>query len=197
MYAERHVSYDNGIRGSLAEDCYFAMKAHMEGYKFAFVDGEMWEKSPFTIWDFIQQRKRWVQGISLVVHSPEIAWRYKIWLSLSLYAWITMPLSLSNIFLGLIFPLPTPLWLNFLCSFVAAVNIYMFIFGAIKSLSIYRLGIIKYSSCMASILFVILISTIMENIAIIGGVFARKKKFYVVDKDISMPKKNEIKIFRV
>ncbi|KAG7203838.1 hypothetical protein KM043_013849, partial [Ampulex compressa] len=61
MGAERQVSFDNGLDGSVAEDCFFAMKAFSQGYTFNFVDGEMWEKSPFTLCDFVQQRKRWLQ----------------------------------------------------------------------------------------------------------------------------------------
>lgn len=59
VYSERQVSFDNGLDGSVAEDCFFAMRAFQKGYSFAFVDGEMWEKSPFSLWDFVQQRKRY------------------------------------------------------------------------------------------------------------------------------------------
>ena len=37
----------------------FALVAWSRGYKFNFVEGEMWEKSPFTLGDYIKQRKRW------------------------------------------------------------------------------------------------------------------------------------------
>ncbi|XP_035731806.1 beta-1,4-mannosyltransferase egh-like isoform X2 [Vespa mandarinia] len=67
MAAEREVSFNNGLDGSVAEDCFFAMKAFSQGYTFNFVDGEMWEKSPFTLWDFVQQRKRWLQVYTLHV----------------------------------------------------------------------------------------------------------------------------------
>jgi egghead protein (zeste-white 4 protein) len=56
--AERQVSFDNGLDGSVAEDCFFAMRAFQKGFSFAFIEGEMWEKSPFSLWDFVQQRKR-------------------------------------------------------------------------------------------------------------------------------------------
>ena len=75
MKAERDVSYDNGLNGSIAEDAYFGMKASQQGYKFGFIDGELWEKSPFTLWDFLQQRKRWMQGIYLVAHCPLVSIR--------------------------------------------------------------------------------------------------------------------------
>jgi egghead protein (zeste-white 4 protein) len=117
--AERTVSFDNGAEGSIAEDCYFGMRAIMKNYSFGFIDGEMWEKSPFTLCDFIQQRKRWFQGIALVVAAPEIPWRCKIWLAFLLGAWIAMPLGYFNVFIGLIFPLPIPSWLNILCSLVS------------------------------------------------------------------------------
>ncbi|CAK9188474.1 unnamed protein product, partial [Ilex paraguariensis] len=181
--AERDVSYDHGIKGSIAEDCYFAMHAFMKGYTFNFVDGEMHEKSPFSFWDFIQQRKRWVQGISMVVRASEIRWKYKIMLACSLYAWITMPLTLTNIVTGFIFPLPVPNWLNIMALMISAVNIYMYIFGVIKSISVYRLGLLKYGLCLISLVFVILLSAILESVAIIMALFGDKKKFYVVNKD--------------
>lgn len=181
--AERDVSYDHGIKGSIAEDCYFAMHAFMKGYTFDFVDGEMYEKSPFSSWDFIQQRKRWVQGISMAVRASEIPWKYKALLACSLCAWITMPLSLTNIVTGFIYPLPVPNWLNILALIVSAVNVYMYFFGVIKSLSVYRLGLLKYGLCLISLIFVILMSAILESVAIIMALFGDKKKFYVVKKD--------------
>ena len=67
--AERKISFDNGPDGSVAEDCFFGMKAYAEGYTFNFIEGEMWEKSPFTMWDFLQQRKRWMQVICSFTHT--------------------------------------------------------------------------------------------------------------------------------
>lgn len=176
----------------MAEDCYFAMKAYEKGYKFNFIDGEMWEKSPFTVWDFIEQRKRWLQGVALVVHAPEISWKYKMWLFISLYAWITMPLSFSNIIMNFFFPLPIPFWLNFLCSFVTAVNMYMYVFGTIKSFSIYRVGLFKYCLCLIAVVFNVILSILMENVAVLLAVFSEKKKFYIVKKDFALKKDTNI-----
>lgn len=44
--AEKDVTYDNGPDGSIAEDCYFAMKAFEKGYSFNWIEGEMWKKVP-------------------------------------------------------------------------------------------------------------------------------------------------------
>ena len=63
---ERQVSFDHGIDGSITEDAYFAVKAANEGFTFDWIEGEMQEKSPFNIMDFLRQRKRWHQGNLLV-----------------------------------------------------------------------------------------------------------------------------------
>lgn len=181
--AERNVSFEGGVNGSIAEDCYFAMRAYMEGYSFSFVDGEMWEKSPFSIWDFIQQRKRWIQGISLVVHAPEIPLRYKFWIGVSLYAWISMPLSCSNLILGALFPIPTPFFLDLLCSFIGAVNIYMYLFGVIKSFSLYKFGVFRFIGCLFASVCIIPFTIMLENTAVILALFSNKKKFYIVKKE--------------
>ena len=38
----------------------------------------MWEKSPFNLADFVKQRKRWLQGILLVVHDRRLPVRVRI-----------------------------------------------------------------------------------------------------------------------
>lgn len=182
MSAERHVSFNNGLDGSIAEDCFFAMKAFSLGYSFNFIDGEMWEKSPFTFTDFLQQRKRWLQGILLVVHSKAIPLKKKLLLGISWYSWATMPLSTSNILLAFYCPINCPTLMDFLCAFVGAVNCYMYIFGVIKSFSPYRFGYIKFAICICSVIIVIPFNLIIENIAVIWGLFGKKHKFYVVDK---------------
>ncbi len=74
--AERKVSFDNGPDSSVAEDTYFGLLASSQGYSFDFIQGNMCEKSPFDLMDFLQQRKRWLQGLLLVVHSSKIPLRY-------------------------------------------------------------------------------------------------------------------------
>lgn len=110
----------------------------------------MHEKSPFTFWDFLQQRKRWIQGIYLTVHSKFIPLKYKFFLACSLYAWITMPLTslqvkikkfnlkknllkIFQIFFYQLWPLPRFLPLDVLVGFVGAINLYMYVLGVIRS----------------------------------------------------------------
>uniref|UniRef100_A0A182MRW6 Glycosyltransferase 2-like domain-containing protein n=1 Tax=Anopheles culicifacies TaxID=139723 RepID=A0A182MRW6_9DIPT len=184
VHAEKAVSFDNGIDGSVAEDCFFAMRAFAQGYTFNFIEGEMYEKSPFTLTDFLQQRKRWLQGILLVVRSASIPIRNKILLGISLCSWITMPLSTSNMIFAAIYPIPCPNLIDFVCAFIAGFNIYMYVFGVIKSFSLYRFGLIKFLACVIGALCTIPINVVIENVAVIWGLLGKKNKFYVVQKDV-------------
>lgn len=185
--AEKAVSFDNGLDGSIAEDCFFAMKAYSMGYSFNFIEGDMWEKSPFTLTDFIQQRKRWLQGILLVLHSKAIPFRYKVFLGFSCYSWVTLPLSVSNILLAGWFPIPCPALMDFIVLFIGGVNIYMFIFGVLKSFNVYRFGFAKFCLCLFGAVAVMPFNLVIENIAVIWGYFGKKHKFYVVNKNVGTP----------
>lgn len=182
--AERDVSFDNGIDGSIAEDCYMAMKASSRGYSFDFVDGEMHEKSPFTLMDFIQQRKRWLQGLLLVVHSQEIPWRTKIFLAFSVYSTVTLPLSSSNLFVAVLYPIACPLWLDIFVAITGAVGVYMYMFGVIKTFPRHRLGLARYLLCIVGVLCLIPVFVVLENAAVIWGLVGKKHKFHVVQKGI-------------
>lgn len=182
--AERKVSFDHGPDGSVAEDCYFSMIAYRDGYTFNFIEGEMHEKSPFTFWDFLQQRKRWLQGIFLVVHSSEIPCRSKILLALSLYAWATIPFTTSNVFLAAFLPLPCHPLFDFAVAYVGAINLYMYIFGVLKSFSHrYRLRPWKLLFYTFGALLTIPFNICIENAAVLWGMVGRKHQFYIVRKD--------------
>ena len=94
---EFEITFDNGRAGSIAEDTYFAMLAMSKNKRFGWIEGtrrtrsssdpasifalfsgEMWEKSPFTLTDFVRQRKRWLQGILLVTHDSRLPIRVRI-----------------------------------------------------------------------------------------------------------------------
>ncbi|KAI6243594.1 Glyco-trans-2-like domain-containing protein [Aphelenchoides fujianensis] len=186
--AEQHVSWDNGIEGSIAEDCFFGMVAMREGYSFDFIQGEMHEKSPFTVWDFLQQRKRWLQGIFLVVHSAAIPLRSKFLLGCSLYSWIALPFTtLQVVFCRLA---PTPEWpvVDGLVSMVAAVNLYMYFYGAMKSFSHKcRQGSWRFLLLGVATFLIVPFNVLVENAAVLIGLCSPMDGFYVVDKQLKTP----------
>lgn len=51
---EQAVSFDQGPSSSIAEDAYFAVRAVTCGFSFDWVEGEMQERSPFTLGDLIR-----------------------------------------------------------------------------------------------------------------------------------------------
>lgn len=179
---ERAVSFDNGAEGSIAEDTYFAMSALTKGYSFDWIEGEMWEKSPFSVKDFLQQRKRWIQGIFLVVHDKKLPIKSRFCLALALYSWLTLPLSTSNVYLSAFYPIPVGQTFDFICCFVATVNLYLYFIGAVKSFSVNRFGYFKFFCCIIGALCTIPFVVIIENIAVIWGLFSNKNNFYVVNK---------------
>ncbi|KHN87155.1 Beta-1,4-mannosyltransferase bre-3 [Toxocara canis] len=147
----------------------------------------MHEKSPFTFWDFLQQRKRCVGGIYLTVHAKQIPTRNKILLGLSFYAWATMPLTSLQVFLFHLFPLPPCFMFDFLVGFVAAVNLYMYIYGVIKSFSNkYRHSPMRLCLYMVGAVLTIPFNVWIENIAVLWGMLSDKNGFYVVKKDVQL-----------
>jgi egghead protein (zeste-white 4 protein) len=128
-----------------------------------------------------------LQGIYLVVHSSAIEWKKKIFLGISLYSWVTLPLTTSNIVLAVVAPIPCPSLMNIICAFVGAMNIYMYIFGVIKSFSLHRMGVGRSLLVLVGALLTIPFNIIVENVAVIWGLFGNKYHFYVVNKEIKPP----------
>lgn len=183
--AERDVSFDHGPDGSVSEDCYFAMIAYMKGYSFDFIQGEMWEKSPFSISDLIKQRRRWLQGLWLVVHSPKIAIPYKFFLALSLYAWVTLPIVGLSYIVAMLFPVPSPIWISCIGSFCFSVSIYMYIFGVIKSFDLKKTNRGMVFVYLIGAVVTIPFNIVIEDIATVWGLFGSKHSFYIVEKDVN------------
>lgn len=177
------MSFDNGLDGSVAEDCFFGMRAFSQGYTFDFIEGEMWEKSPFTLFDYVQQRKRWFVGILLVVHSKMIPLKYKLLLMSSIYAWATMPLAAVNMILSVRYPLPQSQLADIIFTFMFAICNYMYIFGVLKSFSVYRFGYVRLVFYTIAVVCIIPVNILVEFIAVFWGLVGKKYKFHVVEKD--------------
>ncbi|CAF1060223.1 unnamed protein product [Didymodactylos carnosus] len=184
---ERDVTFDHGIKGSIAEDMYFAMVAMTKGYKFGWIEGEMWEKSPFTLYDFIQQRKRWLQGVFLIVHDGKLSLIRRIILGIPLYAWITVPITTSNVLLTPLCPLVLHPIIKFLVGYIGAVTTYLYLIGAVRSFHLARLNYFRFALKVLGAAATIPVVVVSEVVAVIWGVFSSKHKFYVVQKQINSP----------
>lgn len=182
---EMDVGLDNGPYGSIAEDCFFALKAWAIGYKFQFITGEMQEKSPFTVMDFIRQRRRWFVGQTYTILSREIPLIYKLGIISSLTCCILMPVSLSNIFIDIFIPYRKPFLFCFLSGFVGGTFTFLYSFGSFMSCEHRNWSYTQ--RIFVSLLCCTLITpcaAIMESIAAYWGLFTLNSRgFFIVQKD--------------
>lgn len=181
---ERTVSFDNGIKGSIAEDAYFVVRAVSLGYTFDWIEGEMLEKSPFTFWDFVKQRKRWVQGLYLLVHDSQLKTNFtKLGFIFSFINWILVPIQILNSLILIAYPISFS-WVDELLSRVNfIVFIYMLFVGVLKSVNLRRRRLIQNFTCLIGMLVAMPFIAISESIAILWGVFSEKNEFFVVKKN--------------
>ncbi|GMT22721.1 hypothetical protein PFISCL1PPCAC_14018, partial [Pristionchus fissidentatus] len=182
--AERTISWDHGPDGSIAEDTFFALIAQQAGYSFNYVEGEMLEKSPFTIIDFLQQRKRWLEGLLLCVHAREIRLPHRIPLASAVYTFLFAPLMFLQVLLLPYLHFPRVLPLEMIIAFLAAINIYMHVFGVCVSFNKkYRKNfLLLFVYCIGSCI-TILFTVFIESAAVFLYLFGPKKTFYIVQKE--------------
>ncbi|XP_045167229.2 beta-1,4-mannosyltransferase egh-like [Mercenaria mercenaria] len=183
---EMEVGLDNGPDGSIAEDCFFALKAWSKGYKFEFITGEMLEKSPFTLKDFIRQRRRWFVGQFYTVLSKEIPLVYKLGICSSIICCILMPISLSNVYIDSFYPMHRPLICSLLNGLVGGTFGFLYCFGAFVSCSgrnwsLIRRIFISLSCCV----LIVPIAAAMESIAAYWGLMTlNSNEFFIVQKEV-------------
>ncbi|KAL4226308.1 Glycosyl transferase group 2 [Mactra antiquata] len=188
---EMDVGLDNGPSGSIAEDCFFALKAWAIGYKFQFITGEMKEKSPFTLLDFIRQRRRWFVGQTYTILCNKIPLVYKLGIMSSLTCCLLMPVSFSNIFIDMIFPYKKPIAFCFLSGFVGGTFAFLYGFGAFLSCEhrkwSYTRRIFVSLVCCA---LIIPCSVVMESIAAYWGLLTlNSNDFFIIQKDTQSRKR--------
>jgi len=98
-----------------------------------------------------------------------------------------MPFTSFQIFLCPLAPLPKYAPVDVLVAFVAAVNLYMYIFGVVKSFSNkYRHNVWRLLLYAVGALLTMPFNICIENVAVLLGLFGRKDGFYVVKKDLTV-----------
>lgn len=180
--AEKSVSFETGADGSIAEDFWFSVRAYNQGYSFNFIEGEVWEKSPFTVKDYIHQRMRWFQGSFLLAFTKSLPLRQKVGIIYSFSLALSAPLLFLNGILIPMYPVQCPRSMELIFASMAALSVYMFIFGAVKSYLLYPYGTLKLLLCIILSPLFGICSGLMFNVAVIVGLFSKKHSFHVVDK---------------
>ena len=102
---EQQIGWDFGkIWG---EDSLFGLKAQELGYRIEWLKGRLYEQSPFTIKDFLKQRRRWALH-SFDILKRKLPLKVKLTYFYSLLIWasglISLIAAISAIFSGTLFP---------------------------------------------------------------------------------------------
>ncbi|KAL3889654.1 hypothetical protein ACJMK2_001988 [Sinanodonta woodiana] len=182
---EKKIGFDFGPRGSIAEDVVFALTAWKLGYKFNFFEGEMWEKSPFSLVDYVKQRKRWFIGHMYTLLSTEIPLKCKIWLIPTDLGWLLLFGNILNIPASFVFPIPMPLALDVISASMGGLMIFLFVFGSIKSISIRKYGIFRKVLFILWTMLSIPLAACLDASASLYGVITHDSGgFHIVEKEV-------------
>ena len=183
--AEQNVTWDFGPAGSVAEDAWFGLAAVDLGYTIDFIEGDMLEKSPFTLFDFIKQRQRWMQGLFMVAYLSPMRLRTKIFLLMSVSSWMVSPLYSVLIILQKFVLINPPSLLIMIQRFLEVYFVYLHVVGYLRQ---FKFSLQKYIFLVPNILIGCLFNAILENIATIlsikGLCLGDCYGFHVVQKEV-------------
>lgn len=181
---EKCIGFDHGFEASITEDAYFALLLQAAGFEFKFLNTFMYEKSPFTVADFVRQRRRWFGGLWLCVLSRNIPLKERWLLGTFMLMWSTCWLSLLMVYLNLLIPSGASPWLAVAggasFSYYAALYVIGFLSTFPGRLSNRELLV----RLLQQILLIPLFSA-LEGAGAVYGLISPPKDFYIVQKEIS------------
>lgn len=182
---EKHVSFDNGPEGSIAEDAFFALKASNLGYTFDWIEGELYEEASFTFMDLVQQRKRWVQGLSLVHNSPSIRRDLSsVFFKLVHYASLLMPIQFTGDLIFTLFPISFHRLDQILAHLNGLVLFYLLMIGLFHSFDFKRLSWFRRCAYILALVFIVRYWLLAESFAVIWAFLSKRDQFYVIKKQL-------------
>jgi cellulose synthase/poly-beta-1,6-N-acetylglucosamine synthase-like glycosyltransferase len=89
---EQQIGWDFGK--TWGEDSLFGLKAQELGYRIEWLKGRLYEQSPFTIKDFLKQRRRWALH-SFDILKRKLPLKFKLYYFYSLLIWASGLISLT------------------------------------------------------------------------------------------------------
>ena len=132
------LAFDVGARNSLTEDAAWSLRAWARGWRFAWVDGYLYEQPPQSIADFVRQRARWLAGIRRVVRDPAVPLRYRLCLGAFTALW---QLSCLPFFIAVaaVFAHVAPFaWMRLPADFAWATYVLAYLIGADRAATRHR-----------------------------------------------------------
>jgi egghead protein (zeste-white 4 protein) len=175
---------DHGLHGSITEDAYFALAAWSKGVKFSWIDGFMYEQSPFTIYDFILQRRRWFGGLWLVCRDKTLKLRHRLTLLFMITTWalstFAVLITAANSFVST----GSGITDTSICiSIMSAITCWSYTLGFLKTYSLSD-GLIRYIVLLYLQLVLQPIFALMEIAGVIAAILSPPVKgFHIVQKE--------------
>lgn len=99
------------------------------------------------------------------------------------YSWMSLPISLSNYFIGPFYPVPLPYVFELMLGFMGAVTFYMHIYGAMKSFTIRRFGYYKIIIILGTAI-IVPINVILSVVTVFIALLCNEYSFYIIEKDM-------------
>ena len=179
---ERHVDFDFGPCGSIAEDIYFALRLRELGIPCRWIEGYVREQSPRDPRNFLRQRARWIHGLLNGCFDNAFSWRRRAVLLLYLAMWRTT--IVSALFLTVLLftngDSARVLSLFSMSALVVGTNSWV---GALRNLEEdVATNVGQRMTWLALSLLLIPLVCLFETIAVVLGVVCRPREFFVVQK---------------
>ncbi len=180
---EQMVGLDHGPKASITEDAFFALIAQSQGVEFGFIEGYMYEKSPFSLKDFIKQRHRWFGGLWYCVLDGRIPWQERIVMGAFMLMWSVSWLCIAMVYVNLFFPTGTPVWLAMAGGVSFAYYVCLYLVGYVKTFN-REDGNGRFLFGLLFQILLIPVFSIMEASAVLYGLISPPKGFYIVQKEV-------------
>lgn len=180
---EKSVTFDHGLEGSITEDSYFVIKASNQGYSFDWIEGEMFEQSPFTFMDIIRQRRRWHQGAYYIAFSTNLkrdlsGTSYMMQFFFSFISTIGTVSFLLSLFYPVSFH-PADLCFE---SVVIAGELYFYLFGLTKNFNLKELSYSTKVVIFLSSPILVHYIDICNTLGFMWSLLTSKSDFHIVKK---------------
>lgn len=179
---ENEIGFDHGFVGSITEDAYFALVAQSLGVKFEFIHAFMYEKSPFSMSDFVKQRRRWFGGLWLCALAPNIPLRHRLVLATFMVLWSISWLCIMMVYVNFFYPTGTPVWLGVTGGLSFSYYVLMYLVGYLRTFD-WRESRATFVLRLLAQVFLIPVFSVMEAGGVFYALLSPPKDFYIVQKE--------------
>lgn len=183
---EQAIGFDHGFAGSITEDAYFALMAQSRGVGFRFIHAFMYEKSPFSLGDFVKQRRRWFGGLWLCVLDRNIPLGHRLVLGTFMVLWSISWLCIMMVYVNIFIPTGTPLWLAVTGGLSFSYYLLLYLVGYWRTFN-WRENPAAFVLRLVAQIVLIPVFSVMEAAAVFYALFDPPKDFYIVKKEALAP----------